>query len=88
MKQELIASLSDIEAIIAQCSNCNSQVKIPVRAPIGNPRDLRIIPLAQCPVCMTSFDSTLRDYVKAFIASLNAHQGSEKISILLTSEKD
>ena len=37
---------------------------------------------------MANFDSTLRDYVRAFIASLTAHQGTEKISILLTSERD
>ena len=87
MKKDLIASLADIEAIIVECSNlaCNAQVKVPVRADMKQ-HDIRLIPMTQCPVCLRPFDSTLSGYVKTFIGSLTAHQGQEKISILLNSE--
>jgi len=83
MKEELVASLTDIAAIVIQCSRCKSQVKIPIDATIGDSGDLRVLPLTQCPVCLSNFDSTLRDYVKAFIGNLSAHKGTEKISLLL-----
>ena len=87
MKKELVASLSDVEAVIVECSNsaCRAQVKIPVRAPLVH-RDLRILPLVECPVCRSNFDSTLLDYVRAFVGSLSAHHGKEKVSLLLSTE--
>jgi len=85
MRKELIASLSDLEAVIVECSNpaCKAQVKVPVNL---ESHDLRLVGLIECPVCRGNFDSMLRDYVRAFIASLSAHHGGEKISLLLSSE--
>jgi hypothetical protein len=53
MRKELIASLSDLEAVIVECSNqeCKAQVKVPVQANLGSQRDLRLIGLIECPVC-------------------------------------
>jgi hypothetical protein len=91
MKDELIAALTDIEAIIIECSGCKSQVKIPIGATIGNPGDLRgVPPLSQCPVCTVPFESTLVDCVKKFKDNLSPYGGidMERISLLLKSAEE
>jgi formate dehydrogenase assembly factor FdhD len=62
MRKELIASLSDLEAVIVECSNqeCKAQVKVPVQANLGSQRDLRLIGLIECPVCRGIFFSVKR----------------------------
>ena len=85
MKSQTVASLSDVEAVIVECSKCRAQVRVPVGAILVQ-SDLRNVPLTQCPVCLQNFDSTLIQYVRAFVGSLTAHRGQEKISLLLKSE--
>lgn len=84
MKKELIASLSDVSAIIVGCS-CGAQVKVPANANLVQ-RDTRIVPLTQCPVCMNPFDSTVLSHIKAFTQVLGTHHGTEKISLLMNTE--
>lgn len=83
----MIASLADIEAVIVECQHCRAQVKIPVDAQLVL-RDQRMVPLTQCSICHQAFDSTLIDYVRAFIGSLTVHRGKEKLALLLRSEGD
>jgi hypothetical protein len=87
MKKEMIASLSDLEAVIVQCASplCKAEIKVPVHAALTH-QDSRMVSLTSCPVCLTNFDSSLVDYVKSFVKSLSAHRGQEKISILLKTE--
>jgi hypothetical protein len=65
MKNQTIASLTEIEAVLVECSNCRSQVRVPVGAILVQ-RDLRMVPLMTCPVCLQNSDSTLIEYVRAF----------------------
>jgi hypothetical protein len=86
MKKELIASLSDVEALIVECSVCKTQVKVPVRANLVQ-RDSSIVPLTQCPVCLSPFDSTVLAHIKAFIQVLDVHHGHETMLLLLSTEE-
>ncbi len=85
MKKELIASLSDVEAVIVECSVCKTQVRVPVHANLAQ-RDARSVPLAQCPACLSPFDSTVLAHIQAVIQILAVHHGQEKMSILLNTE--
>jgi hypothetical protein len=84
MKKELVASLSDVSAMVVECP-CGARVKVPVSANL-TPRDKELKPLEKCPVCLGPFDSTVLAHVKAFIQVLGTHHGSEKISLLLNTE--
>ena len=81
MEKELLASLSDVSAMIVVCP-CGARVKVPVTANLM-PRDRALKPLEKCPVCLSPFDSTVLDHVKAFIQVLGTHHGGERILLLL-----
>jgi hypothetical protein len=85
MRKELIAPLSDVEAVVVECSNpiCKAQVRVPVKANLVQ-RDTRIVPFKQCPVCFTDFDSTAREQVLILIQVANA---PKTVSVLLNSEE-
>jgi hypothetical protein len=85
MKKELIASLSDVEAVIVECSVCKTQVRVPVRVNLVQ-KDTRLVPLSQCPACLSPFDSTVLSHIKAVIQVLDVHHGLEKMSLLLSTE--
>lgn len=85
MKSQTMASLTDIEALLIECSNCRSQIRVPINAALVL-HDLRKVPLTTCSLCLQNFDSTLIEYVKSFVASLSRHQGQEKIFLVLKSE--
>jgi hypothetical protein len=85
MKTELIASLSDVAAIIVECSVCKAQLKVPLWAPLVQ-RDAQHVPLTQCAVCLSPFDSTLLVHINMFIQTLDIHHGHETISLLLKAE--
>jgi hypothetical protein len=85
MKKELIASLSDVESVIVECSVCQTQVRVPVRINLVQ-RDVRLVPLTQCPACLSPFDSTVLAHIKAIIQVLGSHHGLETMSLLLNTE--
>jgi hypothetical protein len=90
MKEELIAQVTDIEAIIIQCSGCGSQVKIPIGASFGDPRNpgnKLVEILTTCPVCTLPFEKA--DYMKELKDVLGRYRDvtPKTISLLLKSAK-
>jgi len=69
MKKELLVSLSDIEAMSIKCTACQSQIRMPTMANINPdvaPNFTDTPALARCPVCLSPFESTMKNSIIGF----------------------
>ena len=79
MQKELVISLEDLDAIVIECGECHSQIRIRMDSELRGGQ--RSSPLEFCSVCSAKFDSTLRPCVDSFRKALRDLKGDAKVSL-------